>query len=81
MRDKIYNVIKDLQRGNINYTDAIDKLCDLHLVSKWIPIKDASKSDWDNVFKNNLKVKFDDGTEAKYGDGWNYAEVTHISVC
>jgi len=32
MREKIYNVIKDLQRGNVNYSDAVDKLCDLHSV-------------------------------------------------
>jgi len=33
MREKIYNVIKDLQRGNVNYSDAVGKLCDLHSVS------------------------------------------------
>lgn len=32
MRKKIYNVIKGLQRGNVSYSDAVDKLCDLHSV-------------------------------------------------
>jgi hypothetical protein len=40
MRDKIYNVIKDLQRGNVNYSDAVDKLCDLHSVSSCYAVFD-----------------------------------------
>ena len=41
MREKIYNIVKDLQRGNVNYTDAVDKLCDLHIVvESWVNVYD-----------------------------------------
>ena len=54
MREKIYNVIKDLQRGNVNYSDAVDKLCDLHSVIYYVQ---ANCSEFNFEFVGMYKTK------------------------
>jgi len=45
---------------------------------EWKSLDDLPE-DYQRVAANNCWLKFDDGSECRYNDDWNFAQVTHYS--
>ena len=74
-RAKIIELIMKRVEELVNENDS------LHLVSKCEPINSCDDEVIDKAIKNNLTMKFSDGTLRRYHDDWGQATPTHVYVC